>query len=144
MNELNLQKFCNPRHSIAAFACPFNQGEFTWACNGWLIIGVPLSKEVVFTKAPNNAPYMVKHLPDIEPTKWFSMPKVNSHHVVNGMAVSIGEDDNQAHFSIDAITLISKLPGVAIAPTGPITPAWLTFDGGGIGSLMPCRPSYFH
>lgn len=46
--------------------------------------------------------------------------------------VSIGN----AHFKANLLHLIKDLPNIKISPTGPITAAWLSFDGGE-GALMP-------
>lgn len=42
-----------------------------------------------------------------------------------------------AVFKANALHTIKDLPGIQIAPTGPTTPAYLRFDGGGVGFLMP-------
>jgi hypothetical protein len=42
-----------------------------------------------------------------------------------------------AEFKQNALWLIKDLPGIRISPTSDKTPAWLKFDGGGIGYLMP-------
>jgi hypothetical protein len=42
-----------------------------------------------------------------------------------------------AQFKQNALWLIDGLPGIQISPTGPTTLAFLRFDGGGVGFLMP-------
>ena len=42
-----------------------------------------------------------------------------------------------AQFKANALYLIKNLPGIQISPTGEYTPAYLRFDGGGVGFLMP-------
>jgi hypothetical protein len=47
--------------------------------------------------------------------------------------INIGD----AEFKQNALWLLKDLPGIRISPTGGTTAAWLKFDGGGIGYLMP-------
>jgi hypothetical protein len=42
-------------------------------------------------------------------------------------------------FKQNALWFIKDLPGIRIAPTGEAAVAWLKFDGGGIGYLMPAK-----
>ena len=70
---IDLNKFCK-QDGDPRLGPPFTQNGKTWACNGWLAIGVPALRDVPVNSM---APDMTKAHPATDPDTWYGVPVVD-------------------------------------------------------------------
>lgn len=149
--SINLTQFCANDDVRSYLNAPFSDSEFTYACNGHIMVMVPRIEgfaditspmaELAPKKFADNPMHNVVKIPKL-PAK-VTKPCPECEHgcfecdggwIEQMQWVGVGDSGYQAKY----LRMILALPNSKFSPNGTLHPAAFIFDGGA-GLLMPCR-----